>query len=386
MITLARHIELLLLEHDCIIAPGLGGFIANNASARYNENEDNLFLPPYRNIGFNQKLQTNDGLLVQAYMAAYDASYPDAYKQMEMDIADVLYELDTNGSYELANIGTLHKGINGIITFTSFDSGILTPSLYGLYSFCIKNKEEVLREKQLAKVLQTTNVLPIQTEETYREATNNVVELKEEKTNSESRKKTAYGKIVDVSIAVAASVLLFFIFSYPTIHNNESETCVASTIKMTSSQPVDKPKVTAKTESQNLKKEETQQPTEVVSNTIAPSESAVTNSVTEETEVVNAEPVAKAEDSNVADNQDFVGNYTIILASCVAKKNAEYLIERLSKEGFTEAKFIKGDKMSRIIYSSFETFEEASSELTTLRVLSPHFKEAWIYENKTNKK
>ena len=31
MITLAKHIELLLLEHDCVIVPGLGGFIANHA-------------------------------------------------------------------------------------------------------------------------------------------------------------------------------------------------------------------------------------------------------------------------------------------------------------------------------------------------------------------
>ena len=195
MITLARHIELLLLEHDCIIVPGLGGFIANNASARYNENGDNLFLPPYRNIGFNQKLQANDGLLVQAYMVAYDASYPDAYKQMEMDIADVLFELDTDGSYELPNIGVLHKGINGIITFTSFDSGILTPSLYGLYSFAIKNKEEVLKEKQLSKVLQTTNVLPIQTEETYREVANNVAEGQTKTTNSDNSRngKRRYG-------------------------------------------------------------------------------------------------------------------------------------------------------------------------------------------------
>ena len=89
---------------------------------------------------------------------------------------------------------------------------------------------------------------------------------------------------------------------------------------------------------------------------------------------------------NSTGNQEFVGNYTIILASCVAKNNAEDLIKRLEKEGFPEAKFITGEKMNRIIYSAFETFEEASAELSTLRILSPHFKEAWIYENKANKK
>ena len=383
MITLARHIELLLLEHDCIIAPGLGGFIANNASARYNENGDNLFLPPYRNIGFNQNLQTNDGLLVQAYMAAYDASYPDAYKQMEMDIADVLFELDTEGSYELPNIGVLHKGINGIITFTSFDSGILTPSLYGLYSFAIKNKEEVLKEKQLSKVLQTTNVLPIQTEETYREVANNVAEGQTKTTNSDNSRKTTYNKIVDVSIAVAASVLLFFIFSYPTIHNNntDSETYVASTIKVTNEQPSHKV-VTAPRIATTEQTEKVAEPNENI-NTSVETEATVASPVMQETDANKKQETVTA---NSTDNQEFVGNYTIILASCVAKNNAEDLIMRLEKEGFPEAKFITGEKMNRIIYSAFETFEEASAELSTLRLLSSHFKDAWIYENKANKK
>lgn len=382
MITLARHIELLLLEHDCIIVPGLGGFIANNASARYNENGDNLFLPPYRNIGFNQKLQANDGLLVQAYMVAYDASYPDAYKQMEMDIADVLFELDTDGSYELPNIGVLHKGINGIITFTSFDSGILTPSLYGLYSFAIKNKEEVLKEKQLSKVLQTTNVLPIQTEETYREVANNVAENQSKTINSDNNRKTTYNKIVDVSIAVAASVLLFFIFSYPTIHNNhDSETCVASTIKVDSEQPSHKVATTQRIAATN-RAEKVAEPKKNI-NTSIETEVYVENPVVQET---NTNMEQETATGNSADNQEFVGNYTIILASCVAKNNAEDLIKRLEKEGFPEAKFITGEKMNRIIYSTFETFDEASAELSTLRLLSSHFKDAWIYENKANKK
>ena len=34
MISLSEHIEILLLEHDCIVVPGLGGFIANHAVAR----------------------------------------------------------------------------------------------------------------------------------------------------------------------------------------------------------------------------------------------------------------------------------------------------------------------------------------------------------------
>ena len=63
MIELARHIEILLLENDCVIVPELGGFIAHYQPAYYAES-DNIYFPPMRTIGFNPQLTMNDGLLV----------------------------------------------------------------------------------------------------------------------------------------------------------------------------------------------------------------------------------------------------------------------------------------------------------------------------------
>ena len=45
MIELAQHIEALLLENDCVIVPGFGGFVAHYAPATHVK-EENLFLPP----------------------------------------------------------------------------------------------------------------------------------------------------------------------------------------------------------------------------------------------------------------------------------------------------------------------------------------------------
>ena len=64
MIELAKHIEYLLLENDCVVIPSLGGFIAHYQPAHYEESEG-IFLPPIRSIGFNPQLTMNDGLLVQ---------------------------------------------------------------------------------------------------------------------------------------------------------------------------------------------------------------------------------------------------------------------------------------------------------------------------------
>ena len=77
MIELAQHIETLLLENDCVIVPGFGGFVAHYSPAT-RVKEENIFLPPTRTIGFNPQLKLNDGVLVQSYMSAYDTSFADA--------------------------------------------------------------------------------------------------------------------------------------------------------------------------------------------------------------------------------------------------------------------------------------------------------------------
>ena len=56
------HIERLLLVHDCVIIPGVGGFVLQTLSAKYQE-KDHLFCPESKEIVFNPMLKHNDGLL-----------------------------------------------------------------------------------------------------------------------------------------------------------------------------------------------------------------------------------------------------------------------------------------------------------------------------------
>ena len=53
MIELDRHIEILLLSNDCVIVPGLGGFMTHHVDARYDA-DDQMFLPPLRTLGFSR--------------------------------------------------------------------------------------------------------------------------------------------------------------------------------------------------------------------------------------------------------------------------------------------------------------------------------------------
>lgn len=115
VIKLDRHIEILLLENDCVIVPGLGGFVAHHVSARYDVN-DGLFLPPYRTLGFNAQLKMNDSLLVQSYVDAYDMSYPEALRKVESEVDEIYRLLGEEGFFELTDLGRLSRNHEGKLT------------------------------------------------------------------------------------------------------------------------------------------------------------------------------------------------------------------------------------------------------------------------------
>ena len=137
MIELERHIEILLLSNDCVIVPGFGGFMAHHVDARYDEQE-NLFLPPQRTIGFNPQLTLNDSLLAQSYIEAYDISYPEALRRIEDEVRELRQHIECNGSYELYDLGIIRLNEYGKYEFEPCEAGILTPELYGLSSFIMK--------------------------------------------------------------------------------------------------------------------------------------------------------------------------------------------------------------------------------------------------------
>ena len=364
MISLARHIELLLLEHDCVIVPGLGGFIANHAEARYTGDEEQLFLPPYRTIGFNQQLQVNDGLLVQSYMAAYDTSYPAANLQMEKDLEKMMQELEMNGEYELENVGTLKKGLNENISFISPETGALTPSLYGLYSYEMKSLQHVIKEKDIERNLQAAAAMHIAQKET---AAKVETEKQEPKQNGVVIRINRHW--LDVGISAAAAVVLFFCFSYMAMNqpSNNADTVVASFPTME--------KVAVKANTPAAKPAEAPAKEKVATETPAKAEPVKESA---EKAPAKAEP-AKAEPAK-AEPAKKAGRYAIVLATYVSQDNAERFIKTLAKEGLGEGRYVKNGKVSRVLYSEYANEAAAQEALGKFRKQNSAFSDAWILE------
>ena len=136
------HIEYLLLEHDCVIIPQLGGFFAQDMPSEWIE-EEALFLPPYRTVHFNESLCRGDSLLVDSLAAAYSITPAEAEKQVAQFVQQVRMELLEQGSIDFGSIGVMmQEGASRPITFSPCKAGVTTPALYGLDALHIEKLQE----------------------------------------------------------------------------------------------------------------------------------------------------------------------------------------------------------------------------------------------------
>lgn len=341
VIELKRHIEILLLDNDCVIVPGLGGFMAHHVDARY-EGAENIFLPPLRTLGFNPRLTMNDSLLVQSYIEAYDISYPEALRRIEAKVAEIRQHLDTEGTYELNGLGTLHLNDDGNLEFEPCEAGILTPTLYGLSSY---------------------EFMPLPSEEL--ETTNSDEEARDKVDSPKDDAITIKMSWLRNAIAVAAAAIVFFMISTPVSNNTALDVQQSTFIPL--------PQYNA-----------TQDNEEIGGGSVKVAEETIV-SQEESTPSAEAETVAEAdatEEKTVADEAK--PTYTIVLASQVTQRNAEIFIDQLNQDGITNAKLQTSNKtnMLRVVYGSYSTQEKAIDSLRSLRRQNKQFNDAWVLEVK----
>ena len=364
VIELDRHIEILLLDNDCVIVPGLGGFMAHHVEARYEEDEQ-AFLPPLRTLGFNPQLKINDSLLAQSYIEAYDISYPEALQRIEDEVNELTQTLQNEGRYELNNIGIIELNEDGNYVFTPCEAGILTPSLYGLNSF----------EMKLIKTVSSESV-----EETPEAK---VVEMKPEPKPESEVNSVLQQNLVDISdddsdvvrikfswirnaVAVAAILLAVFFVAMPT---GKTE-LMKSTINSLNNQILFGMMNSKDTNISaiDFKRKDTHKPAavktaEAILDTIKPAKPA---------EAEATKPVAIKTDSARK-------GYCIVLASHVNKQNAEIFISNLAERGYKGAEIYVHNHVTRIVYGHYTDQSDAYTQLQKINH-EKGLEDAWVYK------
>lgn len=106
----------MLLEYDCVIIPGLGGFVCNERSAWYDEEREEM-VPPSKDVLFNPNLTHNDGLLAQEIIRLTGLTLPEAMKIAESEAASMLEAIAAGDSVELAKVGRIYSNADGVLRF-----------------------------------------------------------------------------------------------------------------------------------------------------------------------------------------------------------------------------------------------------------------------------
>ena len=364
VIEIERHIEILLLDNDCVIVPGLGGFTAHHVEARFDESDD-VFLPPLRTLGFNQQLKINDSLLVQSYIEAYDISYPEALRRIEGEVEELRQRLTNDGYYEMADIGVLEMNEDGNIIFTPCEAGILTPELYGLSSF---EMQPLMAEESTTSAsstqVQKPNVEPTPITTTVFDQVGQKEETSandagQDTDTDEDAEKSICIKVSwlrNAGIAAAAALLLFFVI-FPISHSGLKNVNIGDfngTSFFSKLMPKD-----SQMNNINI--------SEIKASVKDSSRQSVKDSVKDS--IKGIEPKVKSD------------TFCIVLASCIPQKNAERYVEQLHKKGFDKAYAMVNNKMVRVIYGNYTSETDAYNDLQKIRS-KDEFEQAWILKKK----
>jgi len=128
------YIGSLLYQHDCVVIPDFGGFIANYASAHIHPVQ-NTFIPPSRQIMFNASLLHNDGLLASHIARAEGISYADALIRIDEEVVAIHKELNSGRGFLLEGFGSLRANHEHNIVFTPNAINNYLEDAYGLPTF-----------------------------------------------------------------------------------------------------------------------------------------------------------------------------------------------------------------------------------------------------------
>ena len=318
MIELERHIEILLLSNDCVIVPGFGGFMAHHVDARYDEQE-NLFLPPQRTIGFNPQLTLNDSLLAQSYIEAYDISYPEALRRIEDEVRELRQHIECNGSYELYDLGIIRLNEYGKYEFEPCEAGILTPELYGLSSFIMKPTAS-----------SSVQIIPAAIDKPEKEASPFDILVDSDEEDEEQERTIKLSTLRNIAVACITIIAFFFISSpinNSDVNSNEARINTDMLLRiMPRCENIEKAQLKLDVENKD-------------------SVEAVKNNMAESSDTISHSPY-----------------YTIVLCSRVTVKNANTYVEQLHGQGLMEARVTTQGNYTKVVLGRFLSEREASLE------------------------
>lgn len=359
MITLARHIRALLVDNDCVIVPGLGGFIAHYAPASWVE-EEKTFLPPTRMIGFNPQLQINDGLLVQSYMKTEGLNFAEASEKLRREVIQLTSHLHAKGEIMLADIGHLRLSVYNTFEFLPAKCQVQVPGLFGFAP---------LKMQKISALQSSPKLIPLHPSPAR-------------SGQKQTLKRIFSASFLSNAIAIVAIILLFFTLSIPVentevVKGNYAQMFPTDMFGSMTTQSLAMTPLAIREPDQSTKELTIVKPSDKpqVNTTPNKPEQGTTPRHPETISQPSAQPTPTPARAK---------NYHIIVASVGTSHDAKNMAEQLAAKGFPHAQAIIGDGKMRVCIDSYASEAEAYRELNKLRQ-DETYKNAWILKKKLKK-
>ena len=335
MLRIASHIERLLFLHDCVVLPGMGGFVLQTVSATYKQ-EQHAFVPMRKEIAFNASLQHTDGLLVSSYMQNYGTDFRKAQELVNEDIEELKSSLQQVGKVSLGTLGSFTRGEIGQPVFIPGKVETFDTSNYGLSSFhfpVLPQIEEVVR---------------IQTEEKKKKADVFYIPINR--------------RLARTVGASAAALALFFLISTPVKDVNQSA-YTASIIP-----------------TEHIVALHSNEKTADIPET--PFMDAIETEITGTTTVFNLQPVPSVATTTTAPLVTDKGKtFYIVIGSFPSEAQASLFISGLEINKGGNAGTVVRDNKYRVYANSFDNRQEADTYLAQIRQ-NEKYQSAWMYISK----
>ena len=319
-------IEYLLLNHDYVVIPGLGTFIAQQMNAKRNEVEE-VFLPPIRSVRFNAELIHTDNLIINAIEEINNVSSEQAEQILATWVEDFKQELDDNECVEFGALGVFSMEAGNTLLFTPQEAGVTTPEYYGLDAFHMN----AIQSESQADIIPLTASM---------EANDKAIIIRINR------------RIANMVVAACAIVLLFLFINnpMPTLDNAGQQSSLKELLM----------------------------PTKNVENPVGITENPMKVNANEEVKDVAEDIIAESTPKAVEEIQT-TDEYCIVMASAISQKNAESFVNKLNNEGFDNARVMITGKMVRVVVGHYATANEAYQAANKIHQLSTKYRSAWVH-------
>ena len=374
----------LLKDNECVIVPEFGAFISQRRSATI-DYANHRFMPPYKELVFNNKLTNGDDLLLNYIMQKENITKDEAIDKIQKFVNQSAAILDVNFELELEGLGKLRNFGGDYVFETNKEINILGDA-FGLTSF---NYQPIFRTETYQVIKEKIVIEQKQKNTEYSIAIDSVEEVSSE--TPKTRKPNLFRTFAYTTLAF----LLIFLINWTT---EKSDSQLASWnpflysspneffIKVLEGQEVEEvlegiegiegiEEIEVAEVTEEIEVAEVTEEVEVIEVT----EEIETTEVTEEAEETEIPEILNSSDPQILNSDpQILNSYYIVGGSFQTEESAEKCVNIMRNQGFENASSLEKNNKGNIrVY--YESFAEKADALIRLDEIKRDYNEsAWL--------